>query len=107
MIPVYMRHTAKKVMFLESCSEVSILLRRGVCAGTKLNEDKTQAIYFPHRLRPTEAHLTLNGREIPFASHVKYLDVIFYKRITWRLPIEMIKAKAFRAFIRTYSILKN
>jgi hypothetical protein len=28
------RHTAKKVMFSESCSEVSVLLRRGVNAGT-------------------------------------------------------------------------
>jgi hypothetical protein len=26
----------------------------------KLNKDKTQAIYFSHRLRPLEAHLTLN-----------------------------------------------
>jgi hypothetical protein len=61
----------------------------------KINKDKTQAIYFSHRLRPLEAHLTLNGQNIPFVNHVKYLD----KRITWRLHIEMIEAKAFRTFI--------
>jgi hypothetical protein len=32
----------------------------------KIDEDKTQAIYFFHRLRPTEAHLTLNGQNILF-----------------------------------------
>jgi hypothetical protein len=90
-------------------------LQRGLSAiekrceswNIKLNEDKTQAIYFSHRLRPPEFHLTLNGRNIPFVHHVKYLGVIFDKRITWRLHIEMIEAKAFRAFIRVYSLLKS
>jgi hypothetical protein len=31
---IYMRQTAKRVMFSESCSKVSVLLRRGVSAGT-------------------------------------------------------------------------
>jgi hypothetical protein len=31
---VYMRQTAKKVMFLERCSEFSVLLKRAVSAGT-------------------------------------------------------------------------
>jgi hypothetical protein len=34
MTPVYMRQTAKRVMLSESCSEVSVLLIRGVSAGT-------------------------------------------------------------------------
>jgi hypothetical protein len=34
------------------------------------------------------------------SSHVKYLGVIFEKRFTWRLCIEMIEAKAFKTFIR-------
>jgi hypothetical protein len=45
----------------------------------KINEDKTQAIYFSRRLRPPETYLTLNGRNIPFVNHVKYLGVIFDK----------------------------
>jgi hypothetical protein len=45
-----------------------------------------------------ESLLTLNGRNIPFVNNVKYLGVIFDKRITWRLHIEMIEAKAFRTF---------
>jgi hypothetical protein len=60
-----------------------------------INADKTQAIYFSHKLRPPEAHLTLNGRNIPFFNHVKYLGVIFDKRIIWRLHIEIIEAKTF------------
>jgi hypothetical protein len=73
-------------------------LQRGLSAtetgcehrNIKINEGKGQAIYFPHQLRLPETHLTLNGRNIPFVNHVKYLGVIFDKRITWRLHLEMI-----------------
>jgi hypothetical protein len=64
----------------------------------KINEDTTQAIYFSHRLRHSKVNLTLNGRNITFVNQVKYLGVIFDKRITWRLHIEMIEA--FRTFFR-------
>jgi hypothetical protein len=43
----------------------------------------------------------------PFVNHVRYLGVIFDKRITWRLHIEMIEAKACRTFIGIYSLLKS
>jgi hypothetical protein len=56
---------------------------------------------------PPEAHLTLNGRNIPFINHVKYLGVIFDKRITWKLRIEITEAKAIRTFIRITSLFKN
>jgi hypothetical protein len=49
----------------------------------------------------------LNRWNIPFTYHVKYLGIIFDKRIRWRLCTEMIKAKAFRAFIRVSSLLKR
>jgi hypothetical protein len=70
------------------------------CWNIKINEDKTQAIYFSHRLRLLGAHLTLNGQTIPFINHVKYLGVIFDNRVTWRLHTEMAEAKTFRTFIR-------
>jgi hypothetical protein len=77
------------------------------CWNIKINEDKTQTIYFTHTLRPPEAYLTLNKQSIPFVNHVKDLSVIFNKRITWRLHIEMTEAKACRIFIRISSLLKN
>jgi hypothetical protein len=73
----------------------------------KINEDKTQAIYFPRRHRPVETCLTLNGRNIPSVNQVKYLDVVFDRKITWRFHIEMIDAKAFRTFIRVYSLFQK
>jgi hypothetical protein len=73
----------------------------------RINEDKTRAIYFSHQRIPLESLLTLNGRNIPFVNSVKYLGVIFDKRITWRLHIERIEAKAFRTFIRLYSLFKS
>jgi hypothetical protein len=72
----------------------------------KINEDKTQAIYFPHRIRPPEP-LTINGQNIPFVNNVKYLGVLFDRKMTWRLHIKTIETKAFGAYIRTYSLFKS
>jgi hypothetical protein len=47
----------------------------------KINEDKTQAIYFSRGYRPVETCLTLNGRNIPFLNQVKCLSVIFDGKI--------------------------
>jgi hypothetical protein len=48
----------------------------------------------------------LNGRNIPFVNSERYHGV-FFDKVTWRLHIEIIKAKAFRTFIRVYSLLKS
>jgi hypothetical protein len=73
----------------------------------KINEEKTQAILFSHQRRPPDSLLTLNGRNIHFVNNVKYLGVIFDKKMTWRLHIETIEANAFRTFIRLYSLFKS
>jgi hypothetical protein len=67
----------------------------------KINENKTQAIYFSHGIRPPESLLTLNGWDLPFVNNVKYLGIMLDKKITWRSLIETIEAKALRAFITT------
>jgi hypothetical protein len=73
----------------------------------KINEDKTRGIYFFCSRRPPESRLILNEKNIPFVNSAKYLGVIFDRKITWRLHVEMIEAKAFRTFIRTYSLFKS
>jgi hypothetical protein len=73
----------------------------------EINEDKTWAIYLPHWITPPESPLTLNGWNIPFVNSVKYLGVIFYKRITWRPHTEMIKSKAFTTLIIVYALFKS
>jgi hypothetical protein len=101
----FMYATDRSVIFPESCSAVSIQLRRGVRTGTlKSIKVKLGPSYFSHRLTPPEVRLTLNGRNIPFVNDVKYLGVIFDKRITWRLHKEMIEVKAFRIFMRLFLI---
>jgi hypothetical protein len=44
---------------------------------------------------------------IPFVNSVKYLCMIFNRRIIWILHIEMIGAKAFRSFIGVYSLFRS
>jgi hypothetical protein len=73
----------------------------------KINEDKTQSIYFSHRRGSVGTHLTLKGRNITFVKEVKYLCVIFDSKVTWRQHIDLIVTKALRTYIRFYSLLKS
>jgi hypothetical protein len=51
----------------------------------KINEDKTQWVYFSCSRRLPESYLILNGINIPFFNSAKYLGVILDKKITSRL----------------------
>jgi hypothetical protein len=73
----------------------------------KINEDKTRAIYFTRRNRQPDSLFTMNGRNVPFLNSVKYLGVLFDKRMTWRVRIQMIEAKVFKTFIRIYYLFKS
>jgi hypothetical protein len=48
----------------------------------KINKEKAQAVYFSNQIRPPEPALAMTGRSIPFVNSVKYLGVIFGKKIT-------------------------
>jgi hypothetical protein len=73
----------------------------------RINEDKTQSIYFSHRRGSVGTHLTLKGRNIPFVKEAKQLGVIFNSTVTWRQHIDLIVTKALRTFIRIYSLSKS
>jgi hypothetical protein len=91
-------------------------LQRGLTAANswcerwnvKINEGKTEAIYFSRRLRVPEDMLQLNGWDIiPFVNNVTYLGITFDRRMTWRLHIERTLTKALRTYLRTYSLFKS
>jgi hypothetical protein len=54
-----------------------------------------------------ESYFILNGRNISFVHNVKYLGILFDKKTSRRLNKEIIEAKAFRIFIRVYSLFVN
>jgi hypothetical protein len=41
------------------------------------------------------------------SNHIKYLGVAFDRKITWRIHVEKIEAKAFRTFLRIYSLFRS
>jgi hypothetical protein len=51
--------------------------------------------------------LTLNGQNMSFVISIKYLGVIVDKKITWRLRIEIVTTKAYKTFMRLYSLFKS
>jgi hypothetical protein len=73
----------------------------------KIDEDNPRGIYFSRSRRPPESHLALNGRDIPFVNSAKYLGVIFDRKVTWRLYIEMVEAKGFRTFIKVNPLFRS
>jgi hypothetical protein len=73
----------------------------------KINEGKTQAIYFNGRLRFPNDTLQLNRGDIPFLNNVTYLGVTFDRRMTWRHHAERTVAKALRTYVRIYSLFRS
>jgi hypothetical protein len=84
MTPVYIYATDRKEGYVVRKLQRGLGAIETLCERWNINisEDVTQTFYFSHRLRLPEAHLTMNGRNIPFVNHIKYLGVIFDKRIT-------------------------
>jgi hypothetical protein len=103
-----MRQNARRGMFSENSNAAWTQWWLGVSVGTwKSMKTRLGQSTSLIEIRPPESLLTLNGWNIPFVNNVKYLDVIFDKKITQRPHIEMIEAKAFRTFIRVYSLFKS
>jgi hypothetical protein len=61
-----------------------------LCSDLSLYKEKPTIIERFHSRRPPVSHLILNGRNISYINSAKYLSVIFDRRITWRLHIEII-----------------
>jgi hypothetical protein len=80
-----MQQAAKRVMFSESCSEVSLLLRHGVNTGTyksmRIRLGPSTSLI---DLRQPEVHLTLNRWNVSFVNHIKYPSVILDKILASR-----------------------
>jgi hypothetical protein len=95
-----MTQTAKRAMFSESFSAVSLQWDRGASTGTSESmKTRLRRSISLVGIDPLRRVLTLNGRNIPFVNNIKYLGVIFDRKITWRLHIEAIEDKAFRTFL--------
>jgi hypothetical protein len=77
------------------------------CCNIEVTEDKIEVICFSFRRRVIETRLTLNGRNIPFVTQVKYLGIIFYNIIKWRLYTVIMEDKTFRAFIEVQSLSES
>jgi hypothetical protein len=104
-IPVFTRLRNTNVVFSANCNAASLQW----CGSwnIKINEGKTQAIYFSRTIRSTDDVLQLNARDIPFVNNETYLGVSFDGLTTWRHQIENTVAKAFRTYIMIYSLFKS
>jgi hypothetical protein len=47
----------------------------------KINEDNIRVIYFSHRIKPPYSLLMLNRQNTPFVNSVKYLGVLFDRKL--------------------------
>jgi hypothetical protein len=97
----YLYSTDHEVGFVLRKFQRSLTAMESWCErwNIKNNKEKTQAICFSHRPTLVEDFITLNGRQIPFSNHVKYLSVIFDKKLYGNYTHEMIATKALRNFL--------
>jgi hypothetical protein len=70
---IYIHTTDRKEDYVLRKLQRGLTLMESWCErwNIKINEDKTQVIYFSHWRRQLEAYLTLKGRHIPFVNNVK------------------------------------
>jgi hypothetical protein len=66
----------------------------------KINEGKSQAIFFSRRITVPDDELQLNEGDVRFVNNLTYLGVTFDKR-TWGHHIERTIAKALSTYLRT------
>lgn len=59
--------------------------------GFTINDLKTEAVLFNRKRGHGEPNLTLNGRMITFKPHVKFLGMIFDKKLKWKEHISKLK----------------
>jgi hypothetical protein len=83
MIPVFMRQRKANVMFSANCCGLTAVNSWYEHWIIKINEGKSQAIYFSRRLRFPDKVLRINGQDIPFVNNVMYLGVTSNKKMTW------------------------
>lgn len=61
--------------------------------GLQFAAEKTKALIFTKKYKVNPLPLSINGHPIEYVKQIKFLGVIFDKRITWKPHIEYISAK--------------
>jgi hypothetical protein len=67
----------------------------------------TKVIYFFNCIRPHESLLLLKWRYILSENSIKHLSLIFNTKLSWRLHIKTIEAKAYIRFARIDLLFKS
>lgn len=76
----------------------------------KVNADKSQAIFFTRKISTRHlpnTNLVMNGIDIPWNQHVKYLGVLLDRRLTFREHINSIKVKFNLAIKMMYPLVNR
>lgn len=66
--------------------------------GLRINESKSEAIFFSRRLSYRTPRLIVNQKHIPWSPCVKYLGVFLDRRLSWVRHIKYAKQKARAVF---------
>lgn len=73
----------------------------------KLNPQKTQAIVFSNKNKMQKKNLTLEGKTIPWKDKVKYLGLLYDKKLVWKDQVNHIKQKTAAALGKLYPLLTS
>jgi hypothetical protein len=76
---------------------------RSLCEHWNIKGRLETMHYFSKRRRVPEDELQLNGHNVTFVDDVYFRDVIFDRKITYRLNTDMTATKLLGSFMRIYS----
>ena len=69
-----------------------------------LNLGKTNYMLFRSRSPDLELHLKINNAEIPKVTATKFLGIIIYDRLNWKLQIQFVKSILSSILSVTYKV---
>lgn len=74
----------------------------------QLNSAKTQAIYFSKtRVKFPESKVLIGNQRIEWSNHIKYLGLIFDKKLTWNANTKAVLAKTNKQYGAIYPLLNK
>jgi len=104
-------------MYATDCKEGCVLRKLQGCLtameawwerwNIKINHDRDSGHVLLSQTWTRRCSSYIERRNIPFVNKVKYLGVIFVRKVAWRYRKDSIATKAIRIFNKIYFLLKS
>lgn len=87
------------ITFQKVQTYLNFIIKWALDWGFKISETKSKAILFTRKNKPDiPQHITLDGTQLPLQNEIKFLGIIFDKKVQWRPQLQKLKINCQKAF---------